>query len=281
MAVPHRPRSSLILVVLWPAARPRARSVGLRKAETKVPAKVGAGKPEDFSVFFDLILVNLRARPFGVGMTHLVLQADIELAKRLIAAGCQESGIVASLCWRGVGREEAITLVRRLRQGCWIDPAACESSADHPIQIPRARGSRHRHRGMRPTSLRHHVHHHRTSWRRAFRKAVRWSGATAAACLVFWSFVILALGLYDGALQIARDRSNRNPSWQLNLSRWQQGRKPPVADLGPSPSSSSSHGGSSVLTGSGLPLGLPVAPVEKGSSKLPPQIQSPLSPRSP
>jgi hypothetical protein len=50
-------------------------------------------------------------------MTHEIVPGDIELATRLLKAGCQDSGIIAELCWRGAGEKQAAQLVEALRRG--------------------------------------------------------------------------------------------------------------------------------------------------------------------
>lgn len=129
-------------------------------------------------------------------MTHGVVQSDIDLAKKLIEAECQESAICAVLCWRGVDVIKAASLVQALRQGELVQP-----------QLPLASGRPQSHRRSRQFSPKGSagrrgatvaatspvsneplfIHYdHRPRWRRIAQRVFRWA---AAGLICFgWDF---------------------------------------------------------------------------------------------
>ena len=186
-------------------------------------------------------------------MTDTVLPSDIELAKRLIAAGCQESGIIVCLCWRGVGTQQASNLVHQLRQGRRLDPLVLECSTIGRTHHRPGRSRRgHGNSGMCLASRRHRRRHHRPTWQRVVKRALRWSVAVAGCLLVLSSMVLVGHSFYRGAVKNAEDRYNRNPSWRLNVSRWQEGLPAPVSDLGP-PRAGSRPAGADFSAAMGFP----------------------------
>ncbi len=82
-------------------------------------------------------------------MTREILHSDIIFAQRLLAAGCEQSGIATRLTLRGLERQKALLLVQRLQQG---EPVAPELALA-PCTLRRHRSgyrrchSRHGHHG--------------------------------------------------------------------------------------------------------------------------------------
>jgi hypothetical protein len=109
-------------------------------------------------------------------MTRTVLQSDIDLAKRLIAAGCYESSIVAWLSWRGLSQEESAKLLQDLCQGREPGPQLLEVPA-----APRHHVARRPARALRP-------HRHRLPWYQIVKKALRCGAAVAASIIVLFCF---------------------------------------------------------------------------------------------
>jgi hypothetical protein len=71
-------------------------------------------------------------------MTHRVVISDVECARRLIEAGCEESGVIATLCWRGVEEADAAGLVAALLRGEQVRLAPVVA---HPSDAPKTQVS--------------------------------------------------------------------------------------------------------------------------------------------
>ena len=84
-------------------------------------------------------------------MTHGVVPSDVEYAQQLMDAGCTDSAIVAGLCSRGVGPEQAAELLDRLRDGGAV---ALAFPVLHSPSASRGKGA--------PGHLRHRSQAHRT-----------------------------------------------------------------------------------------------------------------------
>ena len=88
-------------------------------------------------------------------MTRDVQQSDFELAQKLIWAGCEDSGIIARLCYRGVDPVQAKELAEGLREGRLVKlKPSCVGSVGRrkcppqagPIEMNHTPAKRHRHR---------------------------------------------------------------------------------------------------------------------------------------
>src|SRR5689334_1080122 len=102
-------------------------------------------------LFTNAIVVVLLNRTEALGMTNGIVQSDVDLAERLLAAGCQESSIIAWLGLRGVEAYEATQLLISLRKNQPVK-LACPFSVPPNMRRSRSRrgpGSSGRHRRRR------------------------------------------------------------------------------------------------------------------------------------
>jgi hypothetical protein len=184
-------------------------------------------------------------------MTHMVLQSDIDLTKRLMAAGCQESGIIAWLCWRGVDQQEAAKLVQDLCNGGRSSPLFQEDTATYLGQA-----HRHRTRTSRftPSTRPARLHHRRLPWHLVV-KRVFWRSVGATFCiLILFSFALVGYGVYlEFTGGIGASPSNQDLARQANLRRWGAGLPIPVSDFGVPTGSRSVAAFSDFASKAGLP----------------------------
>jgi hypothetical protein len=163
-------------------------------------------------------------------MTHEIVQSDVELARRLMDAGCQDSEICAGLRWRGVDATKADALLEALHQGKLVK-----------VELPLASGLRRHHRHR--TSRRHaggpyatmattcpasnyplYFHYdHRPRWRRITKKTIQWAIACLFCFGLLWCIGYVGLHAWIGAKQNAEALDNRNPDWRNRVSRLQNG----------------------------------------------------------
>lgn len=138
-------------------------------------------------------------------MTRGIVLSDIDYAKRLMEAGCPDSGIIAYLCWRGVEATEAAKLLDslHLRQPLLQlqDPAGGE--------MPQAPAKRLRHR------------HHRSRRYKLLRASLKWSFAASACLLIVCCFGYVSYMTVLGAKENSERLHIRNPNWEVQLYLWQ------------------------------------------------------------
>jgi len=161
-------------------------------------------------------------------MTSEIVQSDIELAQRLMDAGCSDSAIVAWLGWRGVAEPQAARLVAALRRkpAAWSKPLVSGQFPPHKSTSTRSSHGRHsalrsahesseQSHGGRPHTLRRRKRHHR-----------RWGVALFDLFAVALALAGLASLTYLG-LDEWRTVRNRlrhtDPNFVDRVSRSQQG----------------------------------------------------------
>lgn len=118
-------------------------------------------------------------------MTNRIVQSDIEIARHLMEAGCEESGIVAWLRWRGIDTGQAMRLVKSLRDGGSVTP-------ELPIAPVAHRGVSSPHLSRRSWGLfslycraqvgspHHRCHRHRRTRLRLGERLFNWTAAALA-----------------------------------------------------------------------------------------------------
>lgn len=142
-------------------------------------------------------------------MTRRVEQSDWELAKRRIANGWHDVGIIASLRRSGVAKIEAVLLVRALRQG-GLPPmhlaSRQRSNARQRVGSPRRHHHRHGHHGLAHKAL------------KASKLASTWAVGTLVIGILFSSFGYVAYCAWEEAVA----NHNRLPLFYVErVSRWQ------------------------------------------------------------
>lgn len=173
-------------------------------------------------------------------MTHGVVQSDIELAKKLVEAGCHDAAICATLCWRGVDAIKAAGLVQDLRQGKLTQP-----------QLPLVPGQLRRHRHLRHSSPKKSatrrsatvaatspvsreplfIHYdHRPRWRRITNRFFRWGATGLICCGVLLCFAYVGVNAYFGATKSAEEMDNWAPDWRARYYRWNNDIPAPACD---------------------------------------------------
>ncbi len=172
-------------------------------------------------------------------MTNRVVPSDVTLARRLLAAGFPNDGVVGALCKRGVRAEAARNLLERLTCG---KPAEVEVPA-----IPESARSRRFHRRRRgvrggiprptvptmcPASNEPLYFHydHRPSWRRRLKRALRWTFAGVMGLVVLASGAYVAFDIWERAQQNKARFETANPDWDEQLNRMHTGLAEPACD---------------------------------------------------
>jgi hypothetical protein len=170
-------------------------------------------------------------------MTNRILQSDIELARKLLDAGCDTNAVVTALQRRHVDTSEATNLVEGLRQGSLIRPQL-------PIDLSRCKSrrrhsSRHRPAERRPTvatitpvsSVPLYVHYdHRPVWKRVARKVLARGTATVVSAGLLCCLSYLLVEAFAGARKNAEANDIRDPGWQQKLQREEDVRPDPGYD---------------------------------------------------
>jgi hypothetical protein len=148
-------------------------------------------------------------------MTQGIVQADIDFALRLMDAGCRDSAIIASLCWRGVGASEAVQLLESLRNNRPINLAW------PPSVRPCTRRSR-SHGGRRE--------HHRRKPFRTFRRYFMRATMSLACVFVLFCFVYVLDAAWVGAHQTAAHNASRYPGLGTRMDRFYKDLPDTVCD---------------------------------------------------
>jgi hypothetical protein len=175
-------------------------------------------------------------------MTHGIVQSDIEIAERLLEAGCEESGIIAWLCWRGVGTEQAARLVESLRKGELVTPELPLTPGTYrdisSTSLPRRlHGSRIACRRVRLTHRPRRCHLRRKRLRLG-RKLMRWAAGILASAGVAWCLGYVSYCTWGGlmALREYQDPYTWDHKWEQDLNRSRAGLQyPGLGDLGSLP----------------------------------------------
>jgi hypothetical protein len=157
-------------------------------------------------------------------MTREVVQSDIELARGLMDAGCQDGAIVAWLRWRGVGVVESAQLVEALHQRRPIKPKqpGAARSAQHSS---RRRRSLQQHRRSPPRGFL--LRERRRQHRRFVKRIVRGIVGILAILFVLCCFGYVG---YYGWQRAKQNKARHRPEWEERVWRWENGLPDTVSD---------------------------------------------------